>query len=283
MASPNLLGAAPPLLRRSRPALVALLAMALSTLMSASAHAQFVAPVQTWGVWESPLGQTAEWTLVQDGLTEEDAKNKAAEKNRQSDFTKPGAKQYDAFPVDADAMAKQMQPGKVPNEMREYVKEAERVYERVKQGLKNLTGTTESVSEDTFNKVNAQIDEYNKMRDRIRDQVGYYLPTTPRLVPVRPGAPKTNDALPAVIPQSPAPAPQARPYLEQAPYNTPPEFKKQFPPTSQADTNPRLVMVDGPKTVTAPKGVAMRILIGQATLKRAETPKQLIADIRAGE
>jgi hypothetical protein len=106
-------------------------------------------------------------------------------------------------------------------------------------------------------------------------------------------APAPAEKRPAGPASRPTPTPRPTPNLDQPAYpGKPPStpesdpgylYKRALPPTSQADTNPRLVMVDGPKPATAPKGVAMKVLIGQATLKRAEAPRQLIADIRAGD
>jgi hypothetical protein len=120
---------------------------------------------------------------------------------------------------------------------------------------------------------------------------GGFEPWTPVPNKTAPPSAGKRPAAPASPVSRPAPSPQSTPSGEQPTYkgNPPrapesdPLYKRLIPPTSQADPNPRLVMADGPKPTTAPKGVAMRILIGQATLKRAEAPKQLIADIRAGD
>jgi hypothetical protein len=57
-------------------------------------------------------------------------------------------------------------------------------------------------------------------------------------------------------------------------------------PTSLAtpgpdSSNPRLVMVDTPKQITAPGGVAMRVGIDRSTLGRATAPRSVITAIRA--
>jgi hypothetical protein len=106
-------------------------------------------------------------------------------------------------------------------------------------------------------------------------------------------APQPAGKGPAAPASRPTPAPRSTPNLNQptypgkapdAPADPGPLYTRRVPPTSQADTPPRLVYVgDGSKPGTQPKGVAMRLLIGKDTLKRAEAPKQLIADIRAGD
>jgi hypothetical protein len=235
---------------------MAILSMALA-LPATVANAKTLAD-KSWDVWELSLGANDEDELLAKGLTQEEAEKIANELCQRDPATDSG-KVYVAVPTRVDEMRvpnskklrRLLQP-KLFDRLREYKKEVERAYARAKQAKQELMGRTQSLGEDEFNKVNAQIDEYNKQREGFRAKYGSYPPPMPALARLRPGDVNMRT--------SPSPA-----------YSR--------PQSSNADPNPRLVMVETPKP--APKGVAMRIGIDRGSYRRVEAPRTLVASIRA--
>jgi hypothetical protein len=243
-----------------------LLSLVVLTVLDTAAHAH-VANQRTWDVWKSTLKQPDDWTLVDAGLTHDEAVDEAA---RLMDKAPVGTL-YVADETNVSGMFELMTPGNGHRERRpgdtlaDVRDQLRSAFRRLRHFEDTATSETKSLTQDTFNKINSQIDEYNLQREDYRSRSGFYPAGAPKLPRL-----KAGDVRVKLSPSSAAPAPTtsslpAVKYTAATPYNT-----------------PRLVMAEGPKFDTPSKGVAMRILIERATLRRVKAPSKLVAEIRAG-